>query len=81
MRLHSNDQSVEGGGLERRHLRMSILQYYKVNKKLRSNDELCLSSGILPDSRGPLSDKIPTVDKINIFIFEALNQSKHSSTF
>ena len=41
---------------------MSILQYFTVTgiKTSRTDDQLCSSSVILPDPRGPLSDKVPT---------------------
>jgi len=60
---------------------MSILQYYKVVRKSRSNDELTSSSGIqLPNPRGLLSDKIPTdaIKCANAAVTKAIAKSEAS---
>ena len=60
---------------------MSILQYYKVVRKSRSNDEFISSSGIqLPDPRGSLSDKIPTdaIRCANAAVTKAITKSETS---
>ena len=57
---------------------MSFLQYYKVIKKSRSNDELSSSSGILPDPRDLLSDKVPTdaITSTNAAVAKAITKSE-----
>ena len=60
---------------------MSILQYYKVVRKSRSNDEFISSSGIqLPNPCGSLSDKIPTdaIKCANAAVTKAIAKSKTS---
>ena len=39
---------------------MSILQYFTVIKKSRTDDQPCSLTVTLPDPRGPLLDKVPT---------------------
>ena len=62
---------------------MSILQYYKVIRKLRSNDKFISSSGIqLPNPRDSLSDKIP-IDAIkcaNAAVTKAIAKSETSQS-
>jgi len=56
---------------------MSILQYYKVIRKARNNDEL---SSRLPDPHGPLSDKIPTdaIKSANAAVTKAITKNETS---
>ena len=60
---------------------MSILQYYKVIKKSRSNDQVDSSSAaILPDPRGPLSDEVPTdaITAANAAVAKAITKCEAS---
>ena len=59
---------------------MSILQYYTITKKSRSSDQLSSSSSTLPDSRGPLLDKVLTdaITSANAAVAKAIKKSETS---
>ena len=58
---------------------MSLLQYFTVTKRSRSNDQSCSSSS-LPDPRGPLSNKMPTdsITSANTAVAKAIEKSETS---